>query len=55
MKILETLKEYSRVLKIAKKPEWDDFADTAKICLIGMAVLGLIGFVLYMIFIMVPL
>jgi protein transport protein SEC61 subunit gamma-like protein len=55
MKIVDTIKNYIRVLKIAKKPNWDDFSDTARICLIGMSVVGIIGFILYMLFIIVPL
>lgn len=55
MKIIETLKNYMRVLKIASKPSMEDFLDTARICLIGMSVIGVIGFLLYIIFILVPL
>ena len=55
MKIAETIRSYIRILKIAKKPSWEDFTDTARICLIGMSVVGIIGFVLYILFILVPL
>jgi protein transport protein SEC61 subunit gamma-like protein len=55
MKIVETLRNYMRVLKIAKKPTMEDFKDTARVCLIGMAVIGAIGFVLYMLFVLVPI
>jgi protein transport protein SEC61 subunit gamma-like protein len=51
----EKLENYSRVLKIAKKPNWSDFSDTARICLIGVAVVGVIGFLLYMISVTVGL
>ena len=55
MKIVETIRNYVRVLKITKKPGWGDFSDTARICLIGMSVVGIIGFLLYILFILVPL
>jgi protein transport protein SEC61 subunit gamma-like protein len=55
MKIVDTIKNYVRVLRIAKKPSWNEFSDTARICLIGMSVVGIIGFILYMLFIVVPL
>lgn len=55
MNIVETIRNYARVLKITKKPSFEDFTDTARICLIGMAVIGVIGFLLYILFILVPL
>jgi len=38
---------YRRVLVIARKPDKDEFVKTAKICLIGMGLVGLIGFIVY--------
>jgi len=55
LEIREKIRNYIRVLRIAKKPSFEDFMDTARVCLIGMAVIGVIGFLLYMLFIMVPL
>jgi len=49
MGIKEKLANYRRVLKIAKKPSFEDFKDSARICLIGMAVIGFIGFIMYLI------
>ncbi len=46
--IIETLKNYSRVLKIAKKPTVGEFSKSAKICTIGIAVVGVIGFMIYL-------
>jgi len=53
--IVEKLRNYMRVLRIAKKPSMDDFKDTARVCLIGMAAIGVIGFVLYMVFVALPI
>jgi protein transport protein SEC61 subunit gamma-like protein len=47
--IKERLQSYKRILQIAKKPTWDEFMDTARICAIGLLVVGIIGFVLYLI------
>lgn len=55
MKIRETLQNYKRVLKIASKPSKEDFLSAAKICAIGMAIIGAIGFVLYLISVFVGL
>ena len=48
MNIKEKLLNYIRILKITKKPSKQDFSDTARICAIGVAVIGLIGFALYL-------
>lgn len=40
-------KEYYNVLKMARKPDWDEFSMTAKVALAVMFVVGLIGFAIY--------
>ena len=45
----EFLKECKRVLKITRKPSNDEFKTIVKVCAIGMAVIGLIGFLIQMI------
>jgi protein translocase SEC61 complex gamma subunit len=47
LKIKEMVASYRRVLVIARKPDKDEFVKTAKICLIGMGLVGLIGFIVY--------
>lgn len=49
LKIKETIENYSRVLQIAKKPDKEEFTSTAKICGIGIFVVGAVGFVLYLV------
>jgi len=49
LKIRETLENYRRVLQIARKPDGSEFTFTAKICGIGMVIVGIIGFTLYLI------
>ncbi len=43
------LKEYWRVLKIAKKPDMSEFKTTAKAAALGIAILGVVGFIIAMI------
>ena len=49
MKIVEKLRNYKRVLKIASKPSKEEFISTARICAIGMSLIGTIGFAFYFI------
>ena len=46
-----TLKQYSRVLQIARKPSKDEFITAGKISALGLFVIGLIGFAIFFIFI----
>ncbi|MFB6199928.1 MAG: protein translocase SEC61 complex subunit gamma [Candidatus Nanohaloarchaea archaeon] len=48
------LNEYKRVLKIAKKPDREEFEMSAKITGAGMLIIGLMGFIFYMIANLVP-
>jgi len=45
--IKETLASYKRVLQVTKKPESDEYFLTMKICAIGIAIIGIMGFVFY--------
>ncbi len=49
LKLRERLDSYIRVLNIAKKPSKDEFFHTAKICAMGAAVVGIVGFLLYIV------
>jgi len=53
MNPLKKFKEYFRVLKIAKRPEKNEIVSTLRICLIGIGIIGVIGFILYFISAMV--
>ncbi len=48
--IKEFLKQCVRVLRVASKPKKREFLMTAKICALGIIILGLIGFIVYAIF-----
>jgi protein translocase SEC61 complex gamma subunit len=45
----ETVGRYRRTLILARKPTRDELRKTSKICGIGFLVMGLMGFVFYMI------
>lgn len=45
-KINKKLKEYIRVLKLARKPTMDEFSMIAKSTALGMFVIGLVGTIL---------
>ncbi len=41
-------KEYVRVLKVTKKPTMNEFKTIVKVTGLGMAIIGLVGFLLQM-------
>ncbi len=43
----EKFDNYIRVLKISRKPDMDEFKQTTKVALIGIALVGLIGFIFF--------
>lgn len=49
MKIKEKLESYARTLKLSRKPDKDEFSTTLKICAIGIGLLGIIGFIFYVV------
>ena len=49
LKIRERLTNYHRVLKVAKKPSREDFTEALKICLMGLFVVGILGYSVYIV------
>jgi protein translocase SEC61 complex gamma subunit len=49
LQIGERIKSYMRVLRIAKKSGFDEFSEELKICLVGLVVVGIVGFVIYLV------
>ncbi len=47
LKIRERLENIRRVLSISKKPTREEFEHTAKITIVGIALVGVIGFIFY--------
>ncbi|MEM5797793.1 MAG: protein translocase SEC61 complex subunit gamma [Candidatus Aenigmatarchaeota archaeon] len=51
LKIVEKFREWKRVMSVARKPDKDEFLTSAKICALGITIIGIIGFVIFLIFI----
>lgn len=53
MNIKETttdfIKQSKRVLKVARKPDREEFFDFSKVTALGIAILGVIGFIIVLI------
>jgi len=45
-KIINTLKEYKRVLLITKKPDMEEFKTTVKASALGITIIGVVGFII---------
>lgn len=54
MKVPYDLTSYTRVLKLASTPSWQEFSQIAKIAGAGILLVGLIGFVIYVFMTVVP-
>ena len=48
--IKSKLLEWKRILQVARKPSKDEFLTSTRICILGIAVIGLVGFVMYLAF-----
>jgi protein transport protein SEC61 subunit gamma-like protein len=44
--------KYIRVLQIARKPSKDEFINASKISALGLFAIGLIGFVIFLLFVL---
>jgi protein transport protein SEC61 subunit gamma-like protein len=50
----ELFRKYLRVLKLARTPTREEFTKIATVAAAGVLVVGLIGFVIYEFFILIP-
>ncbi len=48
------LSAYLRVLKLASTPSWEEFSQIAKIAGAGIFLLGLLGFIIFLLMSFVP-
>ena len=53
--IKETLIRYKRVLQISRKPDKDELKETIRICGIGMLIIGIIGFIFYIVSVLITI
>ena len=51
----EKVREYRRVLQIARKPGKDEFVTAGKISSVGIALIGFIGFIIFLAYILTGL
>ena len=47
------IRDYVRVLRIARKPGKEEFMTSAKVTAIGLAIIGMLGFLIFLGFIIV--
>jgi protein transport protein SEC61 subunit gamma-like protein len=47
-KLKKFLKETSRVMRITKKPDQNEFMNLTKVTGLGIAIIGVIGFLIFM-------
>ena len=40
--------KYGRVFKMARNPEPDEYIRTSEICAVGISIIGLIGFIIFL-------
>ncbi len=50
----ERLKEYLRILQLARKPSREEFSRVAKVSGAGMLIVGGIGFLMYLVMVVLP-
>ncbi len=48
------VKEYIRVLKLARKPDREEFTMIAKVSMAGIALIGIMGFLIYVLLTQLP-
>jgi protein transport protein SEC61 subunit gamma-like protein len=51
MDIRSRLRDYRRILQIARKPSKDEFVTSTKVTSIGLIIIGMIGFVIFLVFV----
>jgi protein transport protein SEC61 subunit gamma-like protein len=49
------LLEWKRVLQVSRKPSRDELLSSSKICMLGIALIGAIGFFIFLIFALIGL
>jgi protein transport protein SEC61 subunit gamma-like protein len=52
--ITNSLKQYVRILQLTRKPSMDEFLTISKVAGAGILLIGIIGFVVYLIMVLIP-
>ncbi|MBI2084990.1 MAG: protein translocase SEC61 complex subunit gamma [Candidatus Aenigmarchaeota archaeon] len=48
--IKNKLSQYLRVISVSRKPDKEEFWSSAKVCGAGILIIGVVGFVIYVLF-----
>ncbi|MFC7044988.1 protein translocase SEC61 complex subunit gamma [Halobacteriaceae archaeon GCM10025711] len=54
MQVPLDMASYVRVLKLASTPSWDEFSQIAKIAGVGILLVGLLGFMIFVVMSFLP-
>lgn len=52
--ITSAIKQYIRILQLTRKPSKDEFLNISKVAGAGILLIGIIGFVIYLLMILLP-
>ncbi|MCD1296317.1 protein translocase SEC61 complex subunit gamma [Methanocella sp. CWC-04] len=52
--ISNTIKQYIRILQLTRKPSNEEFLTISKVAGAGILIIGLIGFLVYLIMVLIP-
>jgi len=52
--ITNSLKQYVRILQLTRKPSTEEFLTISKVAGAGILLIGIIGFVVYLIMVLIP-
>ena len=52
--ITNSLKQYIRILQLTRKPSMDEFLTISKVAGAGILLIGIIGFAVYLIMVLIP-
>jgi protein transport protein SEC61 subunit gamma and related proteins len=53
-KISNSIKQYIRILQLTRKPSTEEFLNISKIAGAGILLIGVIGFVIYLVMVLLP-
>jgi protein transport protein SEC61 subunit gamma-like protein len=54
MEVPKELSAYTRVLKLASTPSWEEFSRVALIAGVGVVLVGLLGFIIFVVMSFLP-
>jgi protein transport protein SEC61 subunit gamma-like protein len=54
MEVPTSLAAYTRVLKLASTPEWEEFSRVALVAGAGILLVGIIGFLIFLVMSIIP-